>query len=487
MVNFLQKYFKKGITSILILSIFSSLFLPFTTIYAQVSGGYNSGGGYPTGQGITGGIGTNISALTPLLAELPLCVDKIGLSKVKGLFRDASSLLKSKTGADGIDTKINSKSLNATFAIEVFDINVNNEINAGNKKLDDINKSTGELNENDTCLKSVGRLVTKMLLQKITVSTVEWINNGFEGKPLFLQDPGKFFGDIGKNEFLKFKSEIDDPYLYPFGRNFLKNQVLSLNNRFNENARYSLNELIQQTTPQYDAISFGSNFSYGGWAAWNALTQVPANKPLGFNIIATTEISARLKGTTFSKGEEVQSVLDQSGGFLGDERCVEPEGLTRAEHNAALIKGEKEYEGNTYDNDRDGIPDDIDGSVNTDPNDYDGDGVPNGVDSTPNHEIKGRFTGYIIGTCKKWDYVTPGKLIAESATKVIGYPDNNILAADDLNSAIAAIMDALLNRWTADIANKGFANFDTEGANGAFIYDEDNRTTGAYGNRKSVV
>lgn len=483
MVNFLQKYFKKGIASILILSIFLTTFLPLTNVYAQVSGGYNTGGGYPTGQGITGGIGARISAITPLLSELPLCVDKIGVSKVKGLFRDASSLLKTKNAGDGTNTTTlyKNKLLNDSLAIEVVDISNGEKLDESNNKLGDINKSTAETNENDTCLKSVGRLVTKMLLQKITVSTVEWINNGFEGKPLFLQDPGKFFGDIGKNEFLKFKSEIDDPYLYPFGRNFLKNQVLSLNNRFNENARYSLNELIQQTTPQYDAISFGTNFSYGGWAAWNALTQVPANNPLGFNIIATTEISARLKGTTFSKGEEVQSVLDQSGGFLGDERCVEPEGLTRAEHNAALIKGEKEYEGSTYDNDRDGIPDDIDGSVNIDPNDYDGDGVPNGVDSTPNHEIKGRFTGYIIGTCKKWEYVTPGKLIAESATKVIGYPDNNILAADDLNSAIAAIMDALLNRWTADIANKGFANFDTEGANGAFIYDEDNRTTGAYG------
>jgi hypothetical protein len=487
MVKFLQKYFKKGISSILILSIFTTAFLPLTTIYAQeysTGGGYSSSGGsYPTGAGITGGIGARISAITPLLSELPLCAEKIGVSKVKGLFRDASSLLKTKKGQDGknsIDYSENNP-LSESSAIEVIDIRLNTTTTKNNEKLNDIDKSTAETNENDTCLKSVGRLVTKMLLQKITVSTVEWINNGFEGKPLFLQDPGKFFGDIAKNEFLQFKLEIDDPYLYPFGRNFLKNQVFALSNRFNDNAKYSLNELIAQTTPQYDAISFGANFSHGGWAAWDALTQVPANNPLGFNIIASTELSARLKGTSFSKGEEVQKALDQAGGFLGDERCADPEGLTRAEHNAAIVKGEKEYEGSAYDNDRDGIPDDVDGSVNTDPNDNDGDGVPNGVDSTPNHEIKGKFTGYIVGTCKKWEYVTPGKLIAESATKVIGYPDNNILAADDLNSAIAAIMDALLNRWTADIANKGFANFDTEGANGAFIYDEDNRTTGAYG------
>jgi hypothetical protein len=264
MVKFLQKYFKKGISSILILSIFTTAFLPLTTIYAQeysTGGGYSSSGGsYPTGAGITGGIGARISAITPLLSELPLCAEKIGVSKVKGLFRDASSLLKTKKGQDGknsIDYSENNP-LSESSAIEVIDIRLNTTTTKNNEKLNDIDKSTAETNENDTCLKSVGRLVTKMLLQKITVSTVEWINNGFEGKPLFLQDPGKFFGDIAKNEFLQFKLEIDDPYLYPFGRNFLKNQVFALSNRFNDNAKYSLNELIAQTTPQYDAMSHAS-------------------------------------------------------------------------------------------------------------------------------------------------------------------------------------------------------------------------------------
>lgn len=481
MVEILQKYFKKGITSILILSIFLSMFLPFSIIYAQTSGGYSSNGGYPTGGGLTGGISANISALSPLISSLPLCANKLGISKVKGLFKDVSSVIKSKEAEDGIDSKIQPESLNDAFVIEVKDVSLNTKIDTNNKNQNDIKKSVGETNENDTCLKSIARIVTKMLLQKITVSTVEWINNGFEGQPLFLQDPGKFFGDIAKNEFLQFKLEIDDPTLYPFGRNFLRNQALNLNRRFADNARYSLNELIQRTTPEYTAVSFGTNFSYGGWAAWDALTQVPANNPLGFNILASTELSARLEGTSFSKGQEAQKTLDQSGGFLGDERCVEPEGLTRAEHNAALIKGEKEYEGNYTDNDRDGVPDYLDNSVNTDPNDNDGDGVPNSIDKTPNNEIKGQFTGYIIGTCKKWEYVTPGKLIAESATKFVHYPDNSILAAEDLNTAIATITDALLNRWTADLANKGFANFGTEGASGDYIYDENNLTTGGYG------
>lgn len=453
MVEILQKYFKKGITSILILSIFGTTFLPLSFIYAQTSGGYSTGGNYPTGTGITGGIGANITALSPLISNLPLCREKV-TSKVKGLFRDVKDVIKPSQQTDKATSLLQSEEFEDFNSIEVIDKN-NQKANQELKKdLEDAKKSIQGLEENDTCLKSIGRLVTKMLLQKMTVSTVEWINNGFEGKPLFLQNPGKFFGDIATNELLQFKLEIDDARLYPFGRAFLKSQVNAINTKFSDNARYSLNELISQTTPEYNAISFGANFSYGGWAAWDALTQVPANNPLGFNILASNELSKRLEGTSFSKGQEVQKALDQAGGFLGDERCVDPdEGITRASHNAALIKGEKEYK--------------TIGEIST------GYG-----DETVSQQVP---TGYIIGTCKKWEYVTPGKLIAESATKAIGYTDNNLLAADDLNSSIAAIMDALLNRWSADIANKGFANFDTEGANGSFIYDNDNNTTGAFG------
>ena len=95
-----------------------------------------------------------------------------------------------------------------------------------------------------------------MMLQKITLSTVEWINNGFGGKPAFIQDPGEFFGDIAKNEIIQFGLEIDDPILYPFGKAFMRSQAEAFNTHFAQNAQYSLNELIQNTTPQYSSETF---------------------------------------------------------------------------------------------------------------------------------------------------------------------------------------------------------------------------------------
>src|SRR6185295_14837564 len=49
-----------------------------------------------------------------------------------------------------------------------------------------------------TILQEVLRAVARKALQEITKSTVNWINNGFHGSPLFVETPGSFFQDIAK-------------------------------------------------------------------------------------------------------------------------------------------------------------------------------------------------------------------------------------------------------------------------------------------------
>jgi hypothetical protein len=159
------------------------------------------------------------------------------------------------------------------------------------------------------------------------------------------------------------------------------------------------------------------------------MTQVPANNPLGFKLMADNELQQRLEGTTQSTAEAVHEALAQANGFLGDQRCADPVGLTREEHNKALIAGEKDSEGN------------------------------------------------IIGICKRWEYVTPGKLISEAATTAINYQNNAYLNATDLNDAVAAITDALLGQFSSTIMEKGFAGLSNQGADGT-LYTTSNVSTG---------
>ena len=49
-------------------------------------------------------------------------------------------------------------------------------------------------------LKALLEKIARNLLDKMTQSTVNWINNGFQGKPLFLEQPGNFVKDIVKGE-----------------------------------------------------------------------------------------------------------------------------------------------------------------------------------------------------------------------------------------------------------------------------------------------
>ncbi|MEK7588534.1 MAG: hypothetical protein AAB438_01815 [Patescibacteria group bacterium] len=465
-----KKYLKNFITLFLILSFVTTPYLLFVSeVQAQNTSGYS-------GQGISG----YLKNVGPVVKQLPLCKGKIG-GAVKSLFGGAAigkaGEALGKIGAKlGLTDKIKEKSEETETIPVNFTESTDKKLSEIQRQTTETGKSVSSLEKNDTCLKSIGRMVIKLMLQKITVSTVAWINGGFEGKPLFLQNPAKFFEDVAKNEIRAFALEINDPSQYPFAKDWLKSQVAAYNRKFADNARYSLNELINQTTPQYSALDFNQDFSLGGWNAWTSLSSVPANNSLGFQIMASEEFQARTQGTRKPVAEKIQKALDQANGYLGDERCADPKSVTREMHNAALIEGEKEYSGSDYiDNDHDGISDNggDNNVVILDPNDNDGDGIPNGLDSTPDNVVHGQATGYIIGTCKKWEYVTPGQMVAEAATKAVNYPDNNLLKADDLNGAIAAILDALVNKWTSDLTAKGFAAFSNEGASGDLVLDYD--------------
>jgi len=60
----------------------------------------------------------------------------------------------------------------------------------------------------------------------MTKSVTNWINSGFHGAPLFLENPGSFFQDIGKYEIKNLVDEFGyDPNRFPFGQAFALNTI----------------------------------------------------------------------------------------------------------------------------------------------------------------------------------------------------------------------------------------------------------------------
>lgn len=387
--------------------------------------------------------GGYVSGLGGAILKLPQCNIVGGtMSTIKGLFSSSSSLggTENPISLEGNEIDINgtigklgdaaklddiaNSAANSFDSVQVSDPNSTKLLQKIDSTTTATQKATESLNENSTCIQSIGRLIIKMLLQKLTMSTVNWINSGFNGSPAFIQDPSKFFKDIAKNEVLQFGAEINDPALFPFGKTWLKNTATAFNNKFQDNAKYSLDKMIQDTNPESSALVFGQDFSQGGWNAWTAMTQSPANNPLGFKLMADNELQSRLAGTTQSTADYVHEALSQANGFLGDERCVDPEGITKQQDYNARVAGQK------------------------------------------------NFLGEVIGVCKEWQYVTPGKMVADAATNVVGYQNNAYLNVTDLNDAVAAVLDALLGQFSSNIMEKGFANIGDTGSDGKLVFVE---------------
>src|ERR1035437_5369920 len=52
----------------------------------------------------------------------------------------------------------------------------------------------------ETLFKQILMSIARKALAEMTKSTVNWINSGFHGAPLFLENPSSFFNDITKSQ-----------------------------------------------------------------------------------------------------------------------------------------------------------------------------------------------------------------------------------------------------------------------------------------------
>ncbi len=186
-------------------------------------------------------------------------------------------------------------------------------------------------------LKQFIMTVTRKLLDKMTQSTINWINSGFHGSPLFLENPESFFKDIGKSEI---KTLIDmtgyDPNKFPFGKNFALNIIESYQNKFEDNAQYSLSKVINDPVL---LEQYRNNFSVGGWNGFLINTQFPQNNYIGYQMLATEQLASKLKGTTQNAAQKVQTTLQQGMGFLSPQTCP-----TNPQYN----NGKNEFQRPTY-------------------------------------------------------------------------------------------------------------------------------------------
>ena len=168
-------------------------------------------------------------------------------------------------------------------------------------------------------LKAIYKGIARRLLNQMTKSTLNWINSGFHGAPLFVENPKSFFRDIAKFEVRNFVDTIGyDPTRFPFGKANALNAIYTFKSNFETNAQYSLSRVIND--PVY-LNNYRNNFSFGGWEGFLINTQYPQNNAIGFSFLAQDELARRLEGTEMNAAQTVRNTLQQGLGFLSPETC----------------------------------------------------------------------------------------------------------------------------------------------------------------------
>ncbi len=279
------------------------------------------------------------------------------------------------------------------------------------------------------CLDAIATNIAKATLQKFTQSTVQWINSGFEGDPLYVRDPQSFFRSIAQEQIGTITLSIEGSGA-PFARSLAQSLILSQLADFQVAMKYNIDSYLGTSRAQQYAF----DFEVGGWDAWILQTQYPQNNPFGASINVANEVSKRLAGTEKSVGQIAQDEIDQGAGFLGLKECVDPTDWERG----TGFNPDQEYDpflGMT--------PDEFAALTPAERAQIENDATNAYLEyiSAERAEYEKKHT------CKRWETRTPGKAIADQLNISLGSSVRQAELADELNESISVIFDSLVSEF----------------------------------------
>lgn len=190
----------------------------------------------------------------------------------------------------------------------------------------------------EECLNGIAVTLARNQLTAMTRDTLNWVNSGFNGDPLYVQDITSFTNSLEKNVIeTGIRAITASNKAYPYGadfsrsvisgynsgsslrtgsRNFLDSLTSDLGNFITDPRSYYSESTLDRANGANDA--FANDFSTGGWDGWLALTQRDQNNPLGFTMKASQYLADQQLNQTQNAKEEIQT----NDGFLSQKKCV---------------------------------------------------------------------------------------------------------------------------------------------------------------------
>lgn len=189
---------------------------------------------------------------------------------------------------------------------------------------------------------SIGYCIVNSMIDYIARSTIAWAKSGFNGNPAFIENPGKFFKEIGDIEASSFLNtlaygvlgqSICEPFraqiVLTIARDYLNN---SGDSGYYGSGGYSVGG-YSGVQGSRGSRTFGGctlddaknnlrsflngNFSQGGWNSWLQISQVDTNNPYAVYL----NLSSQLQGRISQKKTIANTELSWNKGFLSYRKC----------------------------------------------------------------------------------------------------------------------------------------------------------------------
>lgn len=174
--------------------------------------------------------------------------------------------------------------------------------------------NTGSLTK-ECVLDGITVLLRELLIANITRSIVSWINNGFEGKPAFVQDLGKFLLNVADEVAGTFIEGSELAFLCsPFRVDVKIAIALDYYAQFRDRTACTLTGVLDNIDGAFDDLT-----SNRGWDTWFELSTNPNNNAVGAFVNAQTALYI---GIETAQGEK-KTILDWGQGFQPFQECVE--------------------------------------------------------------------------------------------------------------------------------------------------------------------
>lgn len=275
----------------------------------------------------------------------------------------------------------------------------------------------------EECFNGIAVTLARNQLTAMTRYTMNWVNSGFSGDPMYVRNITNFNNKMEQNVLetgirILTVPEKAYPYGYGFskltinhglkagGLNSLDSLTSDLSNFITDPKSYYSEENLALDEGYTNALAkanatntiFERDFSTGGWKAWLGLTQRDQNNPLGFTMLAGQYLAEEQQKQVSNTSQELLT----NGGFLSQKRCLKWQMVGDDWLPILNPGGQLEY--------------------------------------SPYKRNKN-------DECVEYETVTPGTIIKDKVSTYINSPERQLELAKTINDSLNALFSALITKF----------------------------------------